>query len=348
MGRVFRRKFRDKKTGAIVLSKQWTIEFYDGNGRQYREPAKTEKKLAAEALLRKREQAVWEGTFFPEKKQRRQMTVDELRKLWVDEHGKKRSLRHDRARLGSAVDFFGEHRMIATLTGDDVVDWKKSLEAKGLATATVNRHLAVLRSALNHAAARGYTHRDPMDGVVMDDELNARNRVCSPEEYAALLAASSGEVRLLVVIGYHNGMRLGEIVGLKRDQVDIKNKAIRLRSDTKEGSAKNAPLPVAAIAEIEALPIRLDGRLFSHHADDYSRRFSEVCAAAKVKGLRFHDLRHTAVTNFLEAGIDLLTIQTITGHKTLHMTKRYAHITDARRREAMSRVEAHAATRDRS
>jgi integrase len=155
-------------------------------------------------------------------------------------------------------------------------------------------------------------------------------------------------MRVAIVIGYRNGMRLGEIVGLTRDRVDVKRRAIRLGGGTKEGDAKNAPLPSDAVGEIEKLPRRIDGRLFSMSPDTASKAFAALCVAVEIDNLHFHDFRHTAVTNFLEAGVDLMTIQTITGHKTLHMTKRYAHISDKRRREAMEKVEAQAATSERS
>ena len=51
--------------------------------------------------------------------------------------------------------------------------------------------------------------------------------------------------------------------------------------------------------------------------------FKAACRRAKLQGFRFHDFRHTAVTNMRRAGIDHLTIMRITGHKTLEVFKRY-------------------------
>jgi site-specific recombinase XerD len=73
-----------------------------------------------------------------------------------------------------------------------------------------------------------------------------------------------------------------------------------------------------------------------------------LCRELKITGMRFHDLRHTAATNMRRAGIDLLVIQRITGHKTLAMLKRYAHVTEDDLAAAMARTEAHAEARDRS
>ena len=357
MGRVFRRTYRDKATGEVATSDRYTIEFYDGHGRKFREPAETSNKERAQALLRKREQEVWEGRFFPTRKRRVDKTIGDLRDRWLEDKAGKRSLRHDRARLGAFVDHLGKHRLISTITTDDVIEWRKVLVKKGLAVATVNRHLAALRGALNYARdVLGWTHRDPMKGIEHEPERNARNRICSQDEYSRLIEAAEPTLRLVVIVGYWNGMRLGEIIGLERRHIDIKALTIRLASRaTKESDVKTVPLPPEAAPVLEVLPTRIDGRLFDGTSDDYSARFAALCVEAGVDGLHFHDLRHTAVTNMINAGIDLHTIQSITGHKTLHMTKRYAHISDARRRDAMDRVRAMhhstsgtAGTKDRS
>jgi integrase len=65
--------------------------------------------------------------------------------------------------------------------------------------------------------------------------------------------------------------------------------------------------------------------------------FNAACRRAKIEGFRFHDFRHTAVTNMRRAGIDHLTIMRITGHKTLEVFKRYNSFLEADLKEAASR-----------
>lgn len=317
----------------------WWVRYYVG-GRRYEESAKTGNKEAAQALLREKLQAIWEGRYFPGRKQRRDITLTKIVELWEEERATKRSLRHDLARLRAAAKFFGEHRQLATLTGEDIADWRKALAKSGVAVATVNRHLAALRSAINHVSAR-YAHQDPFAGVKLDPERNARNRVCSVEEYATLRdGASDDDLRLFVVLGYWLGMREGELAGVLRSQ--IRDGAIWLgAADTKEADTKSVPIPDEAADLVRSLPVRLDGRLFSRSANTYSRLFTDLCAELDIAGMRFHDLRHTAVTNLIEAGVDLVTIQTITGHKSLLTMKRYAHVSNRRRREALAAVQKH-------
>lgn len=325
----------------------WWIQYSIG-GRQYRESAGTSRRDAADALLAKRIGDIWSGRHFPDAQDRGDLTIGGLRDLWLHERQAKRSIADDRRRLGAAVLRFGEHRLLSMLSGDDVAAWRDELAAK-VSRATVNRHLAVLRSALRLAADRGYTHRDPMRGIRLEPESNARNRICSPSEYAALRDAADPEMRILVVIGYWCGMRLGEIVGLTWAQLDLRAGEIRLAGgDTKEGDRKTVPLPREAIADLATIPRQLSGKVFAGTMRTYSRRFGSLVIVVGADGLRFHDLRHTAVTNMRRAGVDLVTIMRITGHKTLAMLQRYNVVTDDDLREAMVKTEHHAAGRERS
>jgi len=72
---------------------------------------------------------------------------------------------------------------------------------------------------------------------------------------------------------------------------------------------------------------------------DVKTAFKGACRGAEVKGLRFHDLRHTAATNMIEAGVDLVTVSRILGHASIQMTMRYAHPTPENMRRAVEKLE---------
>lgn len=317
---------------------------YSAGGRQVRETADTSRKEQAEALLRERLQAVWEGRHFPGKRRAKaqHMTVAKLRDDWLAERASKKSIGMDKTRLRRAVEHFGAGRLVVTITAEDVSAWRAELAKDKLSVATINRHLASLRGAINLAVDRGHLASSPMRGVRLEKESNERDRLCSRAEYERLRDAAEGDLRAIIVMGYWLGMRLGEISGLAWNRVDLERGTLRLRaSATKEGAAKPLPLPTEAVKELKALPRNISGRVFRHTVQTYSRKFAELCGELKIEELRFHDLRHTAVTRMLEAGVDLRTIQAFTGHKTLLMVKRYAKVTETRMRDAMSAIEAH-------
>ena len=73
---------------------------------------------------------------------------------------------------------------------------------------------------------------------------------------------------------------------------------------------------------------------------DVRKPFFEACDKAKIKGLRFHDLRHTAATWMVMAGVDLVTVSEVLGHSDIKMTLRYAHPTPENRRRAVDALAA--------
>src|SRR5262249_45369597 len=116
--------------------------------------------------------------------------------------------------------------------------------AKECANASINRWLA----ALHRAFQLGFDHRPRLVHEVpkfrkLDETENVREGLLDHEYYVKLRGELPAHQRLLLVIGYHLGMRSGEILGLKWTQVDWKAGVIRLeKRQTKSKQARNAPL----------------------------------------------------------------------------------------------------------
>ena len=85
------------------------------------------------------------------------------------------------------------------------------------------------------------------------------------------------------------------------------------------------PLSEAALAVLDGLPRRNDGRVWGVRPDWITRAFGLVCKAASIEGLTFHDLRHEAASRLGERGFSVMDVAAITGHKTMQMVKRYTH-----------------------
>jgi integrase len=335
----------------------WWISYTYG-GKQIREPVKGAKyKGEAEELFRERKREIFHGTYFPEKR-RTGLTMGGLRDLWLEHAASKKSKEDDEHRFGVLIELLGERAIVTALTPADIErlkaqlletkTWKKATRSRSgekMAPASVNRHLALLKSALRVAKANGYQHRDPMQGVKMLAEHNKRDRVCSAKEYKALVEASSGSLRLAIVLGYHTGMRLGEIATLTWDRVDLKNRVIKLRSShTKTGKERVVPIAAEVVRELKKMPRRNDGDqvlTFSEYrrkrivskpgtgpkASALSPRFAELCSQLDIIDLHFHDLRHTCATNLRRGGADVFTIAAMLGHADLSTLRRYQTVT---------------------
>jgi integrase len=134
-------------------------------------------------------------------------------------------------------------------------------------------------------------------------------------------------------------MRLGEILGLHRDQVDLRRRLVHLHA-TKNGESRTVPLSLLATQTFtRALANRRrpgncpyiffgtpdrEGK----NAGPYSFRtaWNVVRTEARLGDLRFHDLRHEAISRFVEDGLSDQEVVAISGHRSMQMLRRYTHL----------------------
>jgi integrase len=169
-----------------------------------------------------------------------------------------------------------------------------------------------------------------------------RNRRLSQEEESRLLGAvdkySNPMMSWIVRIALETGMRLSEIVTLRRAQVDLNRRIVRLLK-TKNTQPRTVPLNRAASQLFgEALnhpvrPIDTDliffgepGRSGKRGPYQFDRMWQDIKREQGLVDFHFHDLRHEAVSRFVEAGFSDQEVSAISGHKSMQMLKRYTHL----------------------
>lgn len=158
-------------------------------------------------------------------------------------------------------------------------------------------------------------------------------------------------LRWIVRIAIETGMRSSEITTLRRDQVDIKRRVVRL-VDTKNTMPRTVPLTRRAtelFREALANPIRpLDTQLLffgepgkkgTRAPYNFNKVWLDIKRRVGVEGLRFHDLRHEAVSRLVEAGLSDQEVAAISGHKSMQMLKRYTHLRAEDLVERLDRVQ---------
>ncbi|GIQ76222.1 integrase [Bradyrhizobium sp. RD5-C2] len=119
------------------------------------------------------------------------------------------------------------------------------------------------------------------------------------------------------------GMRRGEIASMRWHDVDVKRRRLTIPR-TKNGHARTIPLSNAAIW---TLPKRSkpDNLVFTMTGNAIHLAFGRAVHRAKIDGLRFHDLRHEAISRFFEQGLTIPEVAMISGHRDATMLLRYAH-----------------------
>lgn len=209
---------------------------------------------------------------------------------------------------------------------------------KHRSNATVNRYMAAISIVLTKAVREyGWIEENPMLKVTKKTESRGRERYLSEEEHAALLKACSEAsnplINLLVVIALSTGARFSEIVNLKWENVNLKDKVFYFMN-TKNGDNRAIPISSTAynllqkhskVRKINSGYVfaRPDGKKPLH----LRHQWDEAIKRAGLEGFRFHDLRHTAASYLAMNGATLVEISEILGHKTMQMVKRYSHLT---------------------
>ena len=225
--------------------------------------------------------------------------------------------------------FLGQ-RPLGSLQGKDLAGYRDSLLADGYSPVTVKRRLALL-SHLYKVATREWGMGglvNPVPHVSLPRVNNTRTRRLVDDEEARLMTAAQsygGEIGPIITWAIETAMRRGEIAAMRWEHLDRKAKVL-LIPETKNGTPRRVPLSVAALGVLDALPRRIDGRVWGMRPDSISQAFERVCKAAEVEGLTFHDLRHEATSRLFEKGLNPMQVAAITGHKTLQMLKRYTHL----------------------
>ncbi|MCP5425004.1 MAG: site-specific integrase [Gammaproteobacteria bacterium] len=171
-----------------------------------------------------------------------------------------------------------------------------------------------------------------------------------PDQIDRLLAAAEADrcfaIYPFVLIGLHTAMRRSEILSIRWDDVDLDRRIIHIPR-AKAGS-RDQPITAALTEYLRELRGMMTGETWLFPADSASghrtaieKPFRRVAAAAGLNPTEVtrHTLRHTAITHLVQQGVDLPTIQRISGHKTLSMVARYSHQSGAHIQAAMDRLE---------
>ncbi|MHB8415801.1 MAG: tyrosine-type recombinase/integrase [Acidiferrobacteraceae bacterium] len=223
-------------------------------------------------------------------------------------------------------------RMLAAVRGQDVAAFIREREAEGVGANTIRLDLAVLSHLYNIACSAWGMESlgNPVDLVrTQRPKLPpGRERRLQGDEEARLLTAArtyGGAMEALITFAIATTLRRGELVAMRWEHVDRKARVLVV-PETKNGTSRRVPLSSAALALLEALPRRIDGRVWGMRPDSISQAFERICRSAGIEGLTFQDLRHEATSRLFEQGLDPMEVAAITGHKTLQMLQRYMHI----------------------
>ncbi len=214
------------------------------------------------------------------------------------------------------------------------------LEAMPQSNATVTKYLKNLSHAFSIAVKKwGWISENPVLKVTTPAQPKGRVRFLDNEERAKLLEACKESKNSIlypcVVLALATGMRQGELMGLKWQDVDLQRGVIILH-ETKNGERRRVPVSGLALELLKehAKVRRIDTPLLfpssrkPQQPIELKKSWLNALAKAEIDNFHWHDLRHCTASYLAMDGASLAEIAEVLGHKTLSMVKRYAHLSD--------------------
>jgi integrase len=253
----------------------------------------------------------------------------------------KKSWRRDEAALKNLKSFFKDE-MLQDIGPERVEKYKaKRKDKDGVSPATVNRELACLKTLFNKAVEWGRIENSPLRKVKRLREIKRKERILSDVEMAWLIQTASDHLKPFLVVALNSGMRKNEILSLRWSDIDFSKGFISI-GDSKSGKSRNIPMNSSAFEALKGMSQASEFVFFNPktkgHLKDIKTAFKTACKSVGIKGFRIHDLRHTAATKMIEAGVDLVTVSKILGHSSIQMTMRYAHPTPENMKRAVDKL----------
>ena len=225
---------------------------------------------------------------------------------------------------------------------------------RGRAPATVARHVAALRTFFRWLDREGIAHTSCVEHLRPPGAKGRLPRVISQREASMLFANPNlvARTRVLLELLYTGGLRIGEVCGMDRTDVNMLRATVHVRQG-KGGKPRIVPIGPAAVDAVrvwlaereDAQPALLLGARGARLDPRVARNLvREAGLAVGIADLHPHVLRHSFATHLLDEGADLRGIQEMLGHESLGTTQRYTHVSIARLREVYDKAHPHASS----
>jgi integrase len=312
----------------------WWMRFRH-EGKLVKKSTKTTNRKLAQRILDKVKGDIAEGRWF-ERLPGEDKTCEEMMEKYLEEHSKKnkapRSYQRDKSLRKHLVDFFGELPLVE-ITPSLIGAYKVKRREEGASPRTVNYELALMSHAFNLAIREWeWIQENPVKKVSKEKVNNHVERWLTFAEEKKLLESSSDWLKEIIIFAINTGLRQSEILDLKWPQVDLARRTITILEQKNQGR-DTLPLNENAKKILEARRKLANGSEYVFYngnsgridGGNLRRAFYSVAKKAKIRRLRFHDLRHTFATRLVQAGVDLYTVQKLGRWKNISMIMRYAH-----------------------
>ena len=249
----------------------------------------------------------------------------------------------DDVRITSVLTAFFKGKNLREIKPAMIEQYKARRIGAGRAPATVNRELSVISKIFTMAARHEKVDANPCQGVERFALDNERVRYLTDDEEQRLFEAMGDNAQLkdIVTVALHTGMRRGEIFNLKWFDLDFDRGVMHVR---KTKTKLNRVVPMnARVREVFNRQKRSSEYVFTSEKTggrlmDVKKAFNSARLEAGIPDFQLRDLRHSCATRLSDKGEELVTVAEILGHTDIRMTKRYSHGMHERKRMALEKL----------
>ena len=310
-----------RKRGSV-----WWVDFTTPSGERVRRSAETEDKLQAQELHDKLKNEVWRVSKLGDRPQR---SWNDAVVRWLTEQSHKASLESDKIHLR----WLNKHLNgvdLTAITRDRLDKIGAAKKAEGVAPATVNRVMEILRAILRKCAD-DWEQINRAPKVRMLREPTRRVRYLSREEAQRLLQHLPTHMADMASFSLSTGLRRANVTGLRWDQVDMVNRHAWVHPD--QAKARKA-IPVPLNDDAMNVVARQVGKhrdlVFSFRGKQVqqvsTKAWYGALERAGIVDFRWHDLRHTWASWHVQGGTPLFALQELGGWESALMVRKYAHL----------------------
>ncbi|NED74080.1 site-specific integrase [Streptomyces sp. SID9944] len=253
---------------------------------------------------------------------------------------------------------------LADITPAAVRTWRRARLDAGVGPSTVAKAYALLRTVMGTAVQDDLIRRNPCQIKNGSTVVTPERPTASIPEVFAIADRIQPRYKVLVLLAAFCGLRWGELVALHRSDIDLEHGMIRVRGAVSELTSgqrvykapKSAAGKRLVAVPASVLPLLIthmkvfaesgaDGRVFvgakkaTPRRNHFNRLWHKACADAGVKGLRFHDLRHTGNTLASRTNASTKELMARLGHSTARAALIYQHANYDREREIADAVD---------
>ncbi len=242
--------------------------------------------------------------------------------------------------------FFCGYRAV-NITTDGIREFIRKRQEEGAANGTINRSLALLRRMFRLAVEDGKLRDVPH--FPMLKEAPPRKGFLEYVDFQTLRQELPEHLRPVATTGYYTGMRLGEILGLRWNNVDFLSGELRLDpGTTKNDEPRTVPLTGELLEMLKSERQRNPHAEFvftqnGRRVGSFYKAWKSACKRAGLAGLLFHDLRRTGLRNLVRAGVPERVAMAISGHKTRAVFERYNIVSGRDLKDAARKLETYLA-----